>query len=93
MNSKAAPRQVNNVEVGVYECEIRIKFRMVEEKSLLADREQLLDVLLEVLSAGQDDFVQTLDQSIKIQELSELKASPEMRRQLMRLRNSVDYAQ
>jgi hypothetical protein len=37
MNSKALPRQINNLEVGVYECEIHLKFRLIEEKSLLGD--------------------------------------------------------
>lgn len=90
MNSKALPRQVSNIDVGVYECEIHLKFRLLEEKSLLNDRDSLLQVLLEALSEGADDFLETLDASVKAHEVSELKASPQMRRQLMRLRNSTD---
>ena len=56
MNSKALPRQVNNIEVGVYECEMHIKFRLIEENSLLADRDQLLQVLLDALTEGSDEF-------------------------------------
>ncbi len=93
MNSKALPRQINNIEVGVYECEIHLKFRMVEEKSLLSDREQLLQVLLDALAEGSDDFLDMLQSSVKAHEISELKASPQMRRQLMRLRNSNENAQ
>ncbi len=93
MNSKALPRQVNNIEVGVYECEMHIKFRLIEENSLLADRDQLLQVLLDALTEGCDDFLETLQTSVKVQEVSELKASPQMRRQLMRLRNSTDSIQ
>ncbi|MGD1875585.1 MAG: Npun_R1517 family heterocyst differentiation transcriptional regulator [Mastigocoleus sp.] len=93
MNSKALPRQINNVEVGVYECEIHLKFRLIEEKSLLSDREQLLQVLLDALSEGSDDFLEQLQTSVKAHEISELKASPEMRRRLMRLRNFTDSNQ
>jgi Mg2+ and Co2+ transporter CorA len=92
-NSKALQRPINNVEVGVYECEIHLKFRLVEEKSLFSDRDQLLQVLLEALVDSSDDFIQTLQASVKAQETSELKASPQMRRQLMRLRNSTETNQ
>lgn len=93
MNSKALPRQINNIEVGVYECEVHLKFRLIEEKSLLSDREQLLQVLLDALTEGSDEFLETLQTYVKTREISELKASPQMRRQLMRLRNSNDSCQ
>ncbi|MDJ0738015.1 MAG: Npun_R1517 family heterocyst differentiation transcriptional regulator [Nostocaceae cyanobacterium] len=93
MNSKALSRQLTNIEVGVYECEINLKFRLIEEKSLLSDREQLLQVLLEALNEGCDDFLEVLQQVVKVHEASELTASPEMRRQLMRLRNSTENHQ
>ena len=93
MNSKALPRQVNNLEVGVYECEIHLKFRLIEEKSLLGDREQLLQVFLDALTEGYEEFLEMLQASVKAQEISEFKASPQMRRQLMRLRNSLDNTQ
>lgn len=93
MNSKALPRQVNNPEVGVYECELHLKFRLIEDKTLLGDREQLLQVLLDALTEGNDDFLETLQASVKAQEISEFKASPQMRRQLMRLRNFSDTIQ
>ena len=93
MNSKALPRQISNVEVGVYECEIHLKFRLIEERSLLGDREQLLQVLLDALSEGSDDFLEHLQTSVKAHEISELKASPQMRRRLMRLRNFTDSNQ
>ena len=93
MNSKALPRQINNVEVGVYECEINLKFRLIEEKSVLRDREQLLQVLLDALTEGSDDFLEMLQQGVKVHETTELQASPQMRRQLMRLRNSNEMNQ
>jgi hypothetical protein len=96
MNSKALPLQKNTVEVGVYECEIHLKFRLIEEKSLLSDREQLLQVLLDAVlteAASDEHFLETLQTSVKAVEISELKASPQMRRQLMRLRNSNEATQ
>jgi Npun R1517 len=94
MEFKPDPRQINNIEVGVYECEIHLKFRLIEEKSLLrdlGDRDQLLQVLLDALNEGSDEFLETLQANVKKQEISELKASPQMRRQLMRLRQLQEY--
>lgn len=96
MNSKALPLQKNSVEVSVYECEIHLKFRLIEEKSLLSDREQLLQVLLDAVlteAASDEHFLEILQTSVKAVEISEFKASPQMRRQLMRLRNSNEAAQ
>jgi Npun R1517 len=76
-------------EIGVYECELHLKFRLIEEKSLLSDRGQLLSVLLDALAEGSDDFLETLSNYVKAEEVSEFKASPQMRRQLIRLRNFV----
>ncbi|MBD2777093.1 Npun_R1517 family heterocyst differentiation transcriptional regulator [Iningainema tapete] len=91
MNSKALPRQVSNTDVSVYECEIHLKFRLIEEKSILGnDKDQLLQILLDALTEGSDDFLETLHTLVKAHEVSEFKASPQMRRQLMRLRNSAD---
>ncbi|WDD36230.1 Npun_R1517 family heterocyst differentiation transcriptional regulator (plasmid) [Nostoc sp. UHCC 0926] len=85
---RAFKHEIHKLETGVYECEIHLKFRLIEEKGLLADRELLLQVLLDALSIGSDDFLETLQASVKVQEVSELKASPQMRRYLLRLRNS-----
>jgi hypothetical protein len=52
-----------------------------------------LQVLLDALTEGSDDFLETLQATVKAQEVSELKASPQMRRQLMRLRNSAEVSQ
>lgn len=60
---------------------------------MLGDREQLMQVLLDALTEGSDDFLEMLQASVKAQEISEFKASPQMRRQLMRLRNAVDTNQ
>lgn len=92
MKSNPASRQNNNAEVSVYECEIHLKFRLIEEKCALSDRDDLLELLIEAFTTGADDYMEPLQADVKTQEISELEASPKMRRQLMRLRNSSDLA-
>lgn len=92
MKSDAASHQNQKVEISVYECEINLKFRLIEEKGALSQRDQLLDLLIDAFSAGADDYLEPLQTCVKAQEISELEASPQMRRQLMRLRNSSDLA-
>lgn len=90
MKSDTASPQPKKVEVGVYECEIKLKFRLIEEKAVLSDRDKLLDMLLEAFIIGADEYLEPLQSCVKTQEISDLEASPQMRRQLMRLRNSSD---
>lgn len=78
------------IEVGVYECEVHLKFRLVEEKGVLLDREQLLEMLIDAYLSGSDEYMEPLDSKVDVQEMDETEASPQMRRQLMRLRNSRD---
>lgn len=95
MSSKPANRQSahsDNSEVGVYDCEIHLKFRLIEEKTALGDREQLLETLLDAFACGSDDYLENIQVQVNAQEISEVLASPEMRRQLIRLRNSSDLA-
>ncbi|HEY9818653.1 MAG: Npun_R1517 family heterocyst differentiation transcriptional regulator [Synechococcales cyanobacterium K44_A2020_017] len=90
MKTGSLRQQTETSEVGVYDCEIHLKFRLVEDKEVMAvDSEQLLELLLEALSCGADDCLETLDAVVDVQETSEVNASPRMRRQLMRLRNSL----
>ena len=81
---------IDGHEVGVYECEIHLKFRLVEEKRALKDREQLLEVLLDAFTCGSDEYMEPIQVEVEAQEVSEIEASPEMRRQLIRLRNSKE---
>lgn len=53
----------------------------------MADRDQLLELLIDAFSYGSDEFVEQLDSQVDISEVSEMQASPLMRRQLIRLRN------
>lgn len=89
MKSNTAPHQDNNVEISVYECEIHLKFRLIEEKSALIDRDELLELLIEAFTSGSDDYLETLQTGVKTQKIPDLDASPQMRHQLIRLRNSL----
>ena len=80
------------LQVGVYECEVRLKFRMIEEGKLPTDRAELLEILLEAYGYGTDEYLEPLQVEVRVEEVEEVCASPEMRRQLIRLRNSKEMA-
>lgn len=88
MKSTSLEQQPTNSEFAVYDCEIRLKFRLIEEKRVLHDREQLLEMLLDAFSYGSDEYLEAVDTQVDTSEVSETEASPQMRRQLIRLRNS-----
>jgi hypothetical protein len=92
MKSSSLEHQPLNSEVGVYDCEIHLKFRLIEEKGALRDREQLLEMLLDAFACGSDEYLEPVQVQVEAQEISEMEASPQMRRQLIRLRNSRDLA-
>jgi hypothetical protein len=79
-------------EVGVYECEVHLKFRLIEEKGVLNERNRLLEALIDAFAYGADEYMESIQAVAKAQEVSELQASPQMRRQLIRLRNSTELA-
>ncbi|MBD3883540.1 Npun_R1517 family heterocyst differentiation transcriptional regulator [Phormidium tenue FACHB-886] len=91
MNSNL-DRQTISSEFAVYDCEIHLKFRLIEEKRVICNREQLLELLLEAFSYGADEYLEASLVEVETQELSDVEASPQMRRQLIRLRNSRDIA-
>jgi len=91
MKTGSAQQHTHTSDVGVYTCEVHLTFRLVEEKAAMAvESDQLLELLLEALSCGQDDCLESLDTQVNVSETPETEASPRMRRQLMRLRNSLD---
>lgn len=90
MNYNSAEYQSTNSEVSVYDCEVHLKFRLIEEKGALVNREELLDHLLDAFTCGADDYLEPIQIHVKAQEVSEMEASPQMRRQLIRLRNVND---
>lgn len=80
--------QESTSQVGIYECEVKLKFRLIEENLAHCDRDQLLQILIDAYSYGSDDYLESLQTEINVQEVTELEASPEMRRQVIRLRNA-----
>lgn len=87
---KSSSLQTQNVplDVGIYDCEVRLKFKLIEEQGLLVDQENLLEFLLDAFSCGSDDYLEMLSVKAKATEVPDTDASAEMRRQLIRLRNS-----
>jgi len=82
------PVQQGSPQIGVYECEVKLKFRLLEESLANCDREQLLQLLVDAFSYGSDEYLEPLHTEVNVQEVPEIEASPEMRRQLIRLRNA-----
>jgi hypothetical protein len=80
----------STLEVSVYECEVRLKFRLIEEKGVLNQQAHLLEALIDAFAYGSDDYMEPIEVQANAREISELVASPEMRRRLIRLRNSND---
>jgi hypothetical protein len=88
MKTDSLDYQPQHSEVGVYDCEVFLKFRLIEDSSLLSDRERLLEVLLDAFSYGPDEFLEPIKVKVDAEEVDEVDVSPMMRRQLIRLRNS-----
>jgi Npun R1517 len=85
-------KKISTHEVTVYECEIHLKFRLIEEKGALTEQDLLLETLLDAFAYGADDYMEPMQAEVSAQEVSELHASPQMRRRLIRLRNAGDLA-
>ncbi|MBD1849642.1 Npun_R1517 family heterocyst differentiation transcriptional regulator [Leptolyngbya sp. FACHB-711] len=90
MKTDSIEHHPTDSEFTVYDCEIHLKFRLIEEKHTLLDRDRLLEILLDALSYGADEYLEPMQSKVNVQEVSEVEASPQMRRQLIRLRNSND---
>ncbi|MBE9064436.1 Npun_R1517 family heterocyst differentiation transcriptional regulator [cf. Phormidesmis sp. LEGE 11477] len=87
MNSSTNPLPDN--DVGIYECEVRLKFRIIEEQLTMTDTDQLVETLVDAFAYGSDEYLEALDSQVAVQQVQDVaKVSPEMRRQLIRLRNS-----
>lgn len=94
MSYQSLPVQENQpAAVGIYECEVNLKFRMIEEKGVLKNRDELLDMLLEAFTYGNDEYLEATVTQASASEVAEVDASPNLRRQLMRLRNSREYSE
>ncbi|MEB3338909.1 MAG: Npun_R1517 family heterocyst differentiation transcriptional regulator [Leptolyngbyaceae bacterium] len=87
MTSDSLEYQPVSPDVSIYECEVHLKFRLIEENGALSDREELLEKLLDAFTFGSDEYLENLQILTKVQKIAEMQASPKMRRQLIRLRN------
>jgi hypothetical protein len=85
-------KKTSTPEVGVYECEIHLKFRLIEEKGALDQQAHLLERLMDAFAYGSDGYMEPIQVEVTAEEICELAASPQMRRQLIRLRNSSESA-
>ncbi|WP_263971783.1 Npun_R1517 family heterocyst differentiation transcriptional regulator [Leptolyngbya ohadii] len=88
MKTNSIEHSLTDSAFAVYDCEIHLKFRLIEDKHTLLDRDRLLEILLDALSYGADEYLEPVQSQVDVQELPEVEASPQMRRQLIRLRNS-----
>jgi hypothetical protein len=82
--------QATSSDIGVYECEVRLKFRLIEEKGALSDRDTLLELLLDAFACGADEYLEQIQAEATVKAVPEVQASPKMRRRLIRLRNSKE---
>ncbi len=82
-------RSLPDDDVGIYECEVRLRFRIIEEQLTMTNHEELVETLVDAFAYGSDEYLEALDSHVAIQRLQDIgQASPAMRRQLIRLRNS-----
>jgi hypothetical protein len=92
MSYEPLPVEASVSGVGIYECEVNLKFRMIEERGVLQNRDELLEILLEAFGYGSDEFLEATHVQVSANEVRETEASPALRRKLMRLRNSREFA-
>ena len=82
-------RSLPDSNVGIYECEVRLKFRIIEEQMTMTNKEELVETLVDAFAYGSDEYLEALDSQVAIEQLQDVgEASPAMRRQLIRLKNS-----
>ena len=93
MDSSTNRSSLPDSDVGIYECEVRLKFRIIEEQMTMTNREELVETLVDAFAYGSDEYLEALDSEVDIEQLTDVEeASPKMRRQLIRLRNSSRLA-
>ncbi|PZO23101.1 MAG: hypothetical protein DCF25_01390 [Leptolyngbya foveolarum] len=93
MDSSTNRSSLPDSDVGIYECEVRLKFRIIEEQMTMSNRDELVETLIDAFAYGNDEYLEALDSQVDIKQLKDVgEASPTMRRQLIRLRNSSRLA-
>ena len=89
MDSSTNQSLPGSSNIDIYECEVRLRFRIIEEQLTMTSRENLVETLVDAFAYGSDEYLETLDSQVAVQRLQNVdEASPAMRRQLIRLRNS-----
>jgi hypothetical protein len=74
--------------VGIYDIEINLRLRLIEEENTVnGDPDRLLDVLLDAVRCGEDSYLETTDAEVRTTRVVETDASPQMRQKLLWLRN------
>ena len=59
----------------------------------MSNREELVETLVDAFAYGSDEYLEALESQVDVEPLQDVgKASPKMRRQLIRLRNSSRLA-
>ncbi len=82
-------RSLPDNDVGIYECEVRLKFRIIEEQLTMTNKEELIETLVDAFAYGSDEYLEAIESQVAIEQIQDVaQASPKMRRQLIRLRNS-----
>ncbi|MGB3767378.1 MAG: Npun_R1517 family heterocyst differentiation transcriptional regulator [Phormidesmis sp.] len=93
MDSSTNRSSLSDSDVGIYECEVRLKFRIIEEQMTMSNQDELIETLVDAFAYGNDEYLEALDSQVDVEQLQDVdKASPKMRRQLIRLRNSSRLA-
>ena len=93
MDSSTNRSSLPDSDVGIYECEVRLKFRIIEEQLTMSNQDELVETLVDAFAYGSDEYLEALDSQVNVEPLQDVgEASPKMRRQLIRLRNSSRLA-
>ena len=92
--AKSSNLSTQNNDIHIYECEVHLKFRIIEDRLTIDedDNSLLIESLVDAYSYGNDEYLESLDSQLNIHKIHELEASPAMRRQLIRLQNSRKLA-
>ena len=86
-------RSLPDNDIDIYECEVRLRFRIIEEQLTMTNRESLVETLVDAFAYGSDEYLEAIDSHVSIERLQDVdEATPAMRRQLIRLRNSPRLA-
>ena len=61
-----------DTDVGIYECEVRLKFRIIEEQLTMTNQDELVETLVDAFAYGSDEYMEALDSQVAIQQLQDV---------------------